>query len=434
MLYSVYEMGHALSQGWRMSALGARAWANHPLNPLSSTLVGRSVAASAELVDRLTKRYDKPAWAIDSTEIDGKAVAVTPEVVWESPWVELVHFQRDLPKPRQTKSKKTETPKVLLVAPLSGHFATLLRGTVEAFLPDAEVYVSDWTDAKLVPVYEGRFDFHDYVDHVAEMIRQIGPCHVVAVCQPGPPVLAAASVMAEEKAPLRPLSLTFIGSPMDARRAPTVPNELAASRPFTWFKSNMIHTVPVPYPGAMRRVYPGFMQLAAFISMNHDRHMDAHYTYFEHLLEGDDDSAEKHRNFYDEYLSVLDLTEEFYLQTIDYVFQRHLLPEGQLMHRGRLIDPGAITDMAIMSVEGERDDIAGVGQCQAVHDLTPNLPQTLKTTLVQPGVGHYGIFTGSKFRRDVYPKILAHVMGAQTAKDRNASTTPKPKPKTKKAS
>jgi poly(3-hydroxybutyrate) depolymerase len=405
LLYSAYEMTQIAAQPLRAAAIGTRAWLQAPWNPWGMTPAGRNIAASADLIETLTRRYGKPEWRIDSTVVDDTAMGVTPESVWSSPWVNLIHFRKDKPVAGQ--------PKVLLVAPLSGHYATLLRGTVEAFLPDCEVYITDWSDAKLVPMLDGRFDFHDYVDHVREMVSLIAPCHVVAVCQPGPPVLAAAALMAEDGDDKRPLSLTFIGSPIDARKAPTAANKLAKDRPFTWFSSNMIHTVPMPYAGVMRRVYPGFVQLAAFIHMNKDRHTDAHYEYFNHLLEGDEDGAQKHREFYDEYLAVLDLTEEFYLQTIDYVFQRHLLPKGKLDHRERRVKLDAITDIALMSIEGERDDIAGVGQTQAVHKLCPNVPDAKKTTLVQMGAGHYGIFTGSKFRREVYPKILAHINAAK---------------------
>ena len=408
MLYTAYELTQTAVQPWRAAAIGTRAVLNAPWNPLNGTLVGRTMAAGADLIESLTRRYGKPLWNIDDTTINGLTVPVSHQTVWSSPWCSLLHFKRDA-EARKVAGLHAAQPAVLLVAPLSGHYATLLRGTVEAFLPDHEVYITDWADAKMVPIVDGRFDFHDYVDHISTMIRHIGPCHVVAVCQPGPPVLAAASLMAEDNDPARPLSLTFIGSPIDARKAPTQANDLAKVRPFTWFESNMIHTVPLPYPGVMRRVYPGFMQLTAFMSMNKDRHVDAHFEFFQHLLEGDDDNAQKHRDFYDEYLAVLDLSEEFYLQTIDYVFQRHLLPTGKLMHRDRKVNPKAITDMAIMSIEGERDDIAGVGQTQAVHKLCSNIPDHLKTKLVQPGAGHYGIFTGSRFRREVYPQIRAHI-------------------------
>jgi poly(3-hydroxybutyrate) depolymerase len=302
---------------------------------------------------------------------------------------------------------------VLLVAPLSGHYATLLRGTVETFLQDHEVYVTDWTNARMVPVLEGRFDFSDYVDHLRAMMTAMGGRpHVVAVCQPGPPAMAAAALMAEDEDPSRPASTTYMGSPIDARLSPTATNELAAKKPFAWFEDRMIHTVPAPYPGFGRRVYPGFVQLYSFMSMNEERHRDAHYRYFQHLVRGDGDSAGRHREFYDEYLSVLDLTEEFYLQTIDIVFQRHLLPLGELTHRGRPVRTSALKDVALMTVEGEEDDISGVGQTQAAHAITPGLPDRLRAVHVQPKVGHYGVFNGRRFREEIYPRVRDFIRAA----------------------
>jgi poly(3-hydroxybutyrate) depolymerase len=253
---------------------------------------------------------------------------------------------------------------------------------------------------------EGRFDFDDYIEHIQIMLRALGArAHVLAVCQPGPPVLAAASLMAENGDPSRPRTMTFMGSPIDARLSPTVTNKLAEERPFTWFESNMIYTVPPPYPGLARRVYPGFVQLASFMSMNKERHQNAHKAYFQRLVAGDGDEAEKHRVFYDEYLSVMDLTEEFYLQTIDLVFQSYALPKGELAHRGQLVKPAAVTDIGLMTVEGELDDISGIGQTQAAHDLCSGLPDNLKLDYVQSGVGHYGVFNGRRFREEIFPKV-----------------------------
>jgi poly(3-hydroxybutyrate) depolymerase len=307
--------------------------------------------------------------------------------------------------------RRTLEPAVVIVAPLSGHYATLLRGTVEAFLQDHEVYVTEWSNARDVPMLEGRFDFHDYIDHVRDMLAAVGPRpHVVAVCQPGPPVLAAASLMAEDNHPSRPASMTFMGSPIDARLSPTVTNKLAEERPFTWFQRHMIYTVPAPYPGMMRRVYPGFVQLYSFMSMNLERHQEAHQRYFNDLVKGDGDSADKHLEFYDEYLSVLDLSEEFYLQTVEIVFQKYLLPKGELVHRGRLVRPGAITDIGLMTVEGENDDISGIGQTQAAHKLCSGLTEDLKELYVAPKVGHYGVFNGRRFRDDIYPRIRDFIL------------------------
>jgi poly(3-hydroxybutyrate) depolymerase len=336
-------------------------------------------------------------------------------VVWSSAWVKLRRFSREPIDLRRVRAPLAAPP-LLIVAPLSGHYATLLRGTVESFLGDFDVYVTDWANARDVPILEGRFDFHDYIDQVQAILRHIGErAHVVAVCQPGPPVLAAAALMAEAGDPHRPASLSLLGSPIDARLAPTATNRLAEDKPFSWFQQAMIHTVPWPYPGMMRRVYPGFVQLYSFIQMNVERHQAAHRRYFDNLVDGDGDSAERHREFYDEYLSVLDLTEEFYLQTVDTVFQRYLLPKGELVHRGRKVDLGAIADVALMSVEGENDDISGVGQTQAVHALTPNLPDALHELYVQPRVGHYGVFNGRRFTDEIYPRIRAFIERAEAS-------------------
>jgi poly(3-hydroxybutyrate) depolymerase len=312
---------------------------------------------------------------------------------------------------------------VLLVAPLSGHYATLLRGTVQTFLQDHEVYVTEWSNARNVPVMDGRFDFHDCIDHIRQMLRAIGPRpHVVAVCQPGPPTLAAVALMVEDGEESRPASMTFMGSPIDARMSPTVTNRLAEEKPFAWFESNVIHTVPPPYAGVGRRVYPGFVQLAAFMSMNLERHQQAHLAYLQDLMRGDGDSAEKHLEFYDEYLSVLDLTEEFYLQTIDIVFQRYLLPKGELTHRGRLVRPELIADVGLQTIEGENDDISGVGQTQAAHALCTGLPDALKEDYVQPHVGHYGVFNGRRFREEIYPRVRAFSRRTQPAFDKQPLT------------
>lgn len=400
MLYSMHEMTRLALTPWRAAANASRRMLRAPWNPVGDTFAGRAAAAAADLFESVTRRYGKPDWLLPTTEIDGKTVKVTPETVWSSPWADLVHFAREGAKPGD--------PKLLLVAPMSGHYATLLRGTVETFLPNHEVYITDWTDARMVPLTEGRFDMSDYIDHVRQMITEIGPdTHVVAVCQPGPLVLAAVALMAEDKDKARPATMTFMGSPIDTRKSPTVPNKLAEEKPFEWFENNVIHTVPPPYPGAMRRVYPGFLQLAGFMNMNWDKHVDAHWQYFSNLVEGDGEPVEKHREFYDEYLAVMDLTEEFYLQTIKLIFQEHALPRGELMHRGRLVNPAAITDVALMTVEGERDDISGIGQTQAAHDLCVNIPEALRVDWVQPKVGHYGVFNGSRFRAEIAPRMAA---------------------------
>jgi poly(3-hydroxybutyrate) depolymerase len=405
MLYALHEAAYYASTPWRMMARAARDYWGAPANPAHDSHFARTITAGADLFANVTRRYGKPEWKLDTVDIGGHDIRVTPKAVWQSPWVKLIHFERDLSDLRRAGHRSLD-PAVLIVAPLSGHYATLLRGTVEAFLKDHEVFITDWVNARDVPMMEGRFDFHDYLDQVIAMLKQLGPRpHVVAVCQPGPPVLAAAALLAEDGDPSRPASVTLMGSPIDARLSPTQTNLLAEERPFTWFQKQMIYTVPAPYPGVLRRVYPGFVQLYSFMSMNAEKHREAHQQYFQDLVKGDGDHAEKHREFYDEYLSVLDLTEEFYLQTIDIVFQQHLLPKGELTHRGRLVRPQAMTDIALMTVEGENDDISGIGQTQAAHGLTPNIPAEMKVDYVQPNVGHYGVFNGRRFREEIYPKI-----------------------------
>lgn len=411
MLYALHESAYYAAAPLRLAAGAARKFWGSPLNPTSRSDVGRRLFAAADLLQNMTRRYGKPDWRIDEIEVGDGVVPVGMDTVWMSPWCKLQRFRRN-----PDTARRGAEPKVLIVAPLSGHHATLLRGTVRGFLQDHEVYVTDWRNARDVPVYEGRFNFHDYVDHIRAMLTEIGPdAHVVAVCQPGPPVLAAAALMAEDKDPARPASMIFMGSPIDARLSPTVTNKMAEDRPFTWFQSKMIHTVPGPYLGALRRVYPGFVQLYSFMSMNEKMHTDAHWRYFEDLVKDDGDSAAKHREFYDEYLSVLDMTEEFYLQTIDIVFQKYLLPKGELVHRGRRVDTAAITDIALMTVEGAHDDISGVGQTQAAHGLCPNIPDGMKELYVHPEVGHYGVFNGSKFRRDIYPRARDFIRRSRRA-------------------
>ena len=409
MLYTLHEATYYATSPMRAAARVARDWWSSPLNPARDSVVGRSLYAASDLYASVTRRYGKPDWLIDEIQVNGHPVRVRPTVVWESPWCRLVQFDRDMADMRHAGKLQLD-PAVLIVAPMSGHYATLLRGTVEAFAPDHAVFITDWKNARDVPMLEGRFDFDDYIDHIQQMLRALGHrAHVIAVCQPGPPVLAAASLMAQDDDPRRPRTMTFMGSPIDARLSPTVTNKLAEERPFTWFESNMIYTVPPPYPGVGRRVYPGFVQLASFMSMNLERHQDAHRRYFDHLVSGDGDSADKHRAFYDEYLAVMDLTEEFYLDTIDKVFQAYALPKGELTHRGRLVKPSAITDIGLMTVEGELDDISGIGQTQAAHELCTGIPAELKLDHVQEGVGHYGVFNGRRFREEIFPKVAEFI-------------------------
>ncbi|OFX00032.1 MAG: hypothetical protein A3D94_10470 [Alphaproteobacteria bacterium RIFCSPHIGHO2_12_FULL_66_14] len=405
MLYHAYEFHRQLAKPVRLWANALEQAYSSPYNPLSDTWFGKSVAAGAEIMARLTQNYGKPEFGLKTTPIGDEAVEVNEEILLRKPFCDLLHFHRDHSHPGTGR----RDPKVLVVAPMSGHYATLLRGTVEALLPEHDVFITDWTDAREVPLTDGNFDLDDYIDYIIAFCRYLGPdVHVIAVCQPSVPVLAAAALMAEAKDPRQPKSLTLMGGPIDTRQSPTVPNDLAMRNSMMWFRQNVISTVPLGYPGAMRRVYPGFLQLTSFISMNLDRHVNAHMRQFEHLVKGDDDSADGHRAFYDEYLAVMDLSAEFYLQTIEVVFKEHLLPRGEWVSRGRKIDPAAI-ETALMTVEGELDDISGIGQTKAAHALTPNIPGARHVHWEQPRVGHYGIFNGRKWREQIMPRVRAFI-------------------------
>ena len=348
------------------------------------------------------RRYGKPSFGLDEITIDGAPVPVTEQVIYRKPFGQLKYFSRDT----SSLNRRRADPRVLIVAPLSGHYATLLRGTVAAMLPEHEVFITDWRDARNVPVSEGNFDLDDYIDYVIDFLRVLGPnTHVVAVCQPGPAVLAATALMSEDKDAATPATLTIMGSPIDPRKSPTVPNDLATSRPIEWFKTNVITRVPLPHAGFMRPVYPGFLQLTGFMTMNLDRHIDAHKKLYDGLIAGDGDSTDGHRKFYDEYLSVLDLTAEYYLQTLEVVFQRFDLPNGTMMHRGRLVDLTKIRKTGLFTVEGEKDDISGIGQTQAAHDLCINIPASKQMDYIQAGVGHYGVFNGGRWRTEIQPRI-----------------------------
>ncbi|MDA7948054.1 MAG: polyhydroxyalkanoate depolymerase [Hyphomicrobiaceae bacterium] len=394
-------MNHAAIAPVRaVSDITALAFRN-PLNPVSHTPFGRSVVAACELFERTTRRYTKPKFGITETEVGGRRVTVSEKVVWRKAFCKLRHFQRALPDDHRRNNSK-----VLIVAPLSGHYATLLRGTVETMLPRHDVYITDWIDARMVPAVKGKFDLDDYIDYVIEMFRVLGGnVHVVAVCQPSVPVLAAISLLEASASPHVPLSMTLMGGPIDTRVNPTAVNELAENRSIEWFRSNVVMHVPWPHPGVMRAVYPGFLQLTGFMTMNLDRHMDAHKELFRHLVEGDGDSADKHREFYDEYMAVMDLDAAFYLQTIETVFMRHALPKGEMTHRGTRVDPSKIKRTALMTVEGEKDDISGVGQTEAAHKLCSSLPDAKRVHYLQKGVGHYGVFNGSRFRSEIAPRI-----------------------------
>jgi poly(3-hydroxybutyrate) depolymerase len=402
MFYQLYELNHAAMAPFRAAADAMRLVYANPLNPFSQTPFGRTIAASLEMFERTTRRYGKPEFGLKETVVGGSKVAVREEIVWSRAFCNLLHFARNTPSGHRD-------PRILIVAPMSGHYATLLRGTVEALLPSADIYITDWVDARMVPMTDGTFDFDDYVDYVIEMLHFLGPdTHVIAVCQPSVPVLAAAAVMEEANDPLSPSSMTLMGGPIDTRINPTAVNKLAEERPLTWFAENVIMNVPWPQPGFMRPVYPGFLQLSGFMSMNLDRHVVAHKEFFMHLVKNDGE-PEKHRDFYDEYLAVMDLTAEFYLQTVDQVFMKHSLPKGELIHRGKRVDPAAIRNVALLTVEGENDDISGVGQTKAAQSICVNIPDDMRMHYLQPDVGHYGVFNGSRFRREIAPRIVNFV-------------------------
>ena len=400
MYYHLYELNHAAVSPLRAAADVSRLYFQNPLNPLAYTAFGRSVAAAAEVFERATRRYGKPEWGITDVAIRGKRVPVTDRVIWQRPFCNLRHFQ----KPSGGNGR--DQPKLLIVAPMSGHYASLLRGTVRTMLVDHDVYITDWIDARMVPVVEGAFDLDDYIDYLISILHLIGPdAHVMAVCQPSVPVVAAVALMAAAGDRNLPATMILMGGPIDTRINPTAVNALAEKRDLDWFRQNVIMKVPFPHPGFMRDVFPGFLQLSGFMSMNLDRHVEAHRDLFRHLVEGDGDSADKHRDFYDEYLAVMDLTAEFYLQTIETVFIDHALPKGEMTHRGRPVDPVAIQSVAMLTIEGEHDDISGVGQTRAAHDICTSIPVDMRAHRLQPEVGHYGVFNGSRFRTEIAPRI-----------------------------
>jgi poly(3-hydroxybutyrate) depolymerase len=420
-MYWFYEMGQAALNPSRIWADATRLFFRNPVNPLSFTTFGKTVAAAAELFERSTRRYGRPEWRIDSTLVGGERVPVEIKAVWERPFCRLLHFEREFARPF-----KRPQPRLLIVAPMSGHYPTLLRGTVEAFLPNHDVYVTEWADARMVPLAEGPFDLDDYIDYVIDILHVLGSgTHVIAVCQPSVPVLAAVSLMEADHDPCVPYSMVLMGGPIDTRVNPTIVNTLAEQRGSEWFRRNVISKVPFPHPGFMRDVYPGFLQLNGFVSMNLDRHIEAHKQLFMELVQGDGDSAAKHKEFYDEYLAVMDLAAEFYLQTVDTVFVRHDLPDGTMRHRGRLIEPAKIKRVALLTVEGEHDDISGVGQTEAAHRLCTGIPTEHKVHWLQSGVGHYGVFNGSRFRSEIAPRIadfvLSHNQGPSVRRVRSGA-------------
>ncbi|MEZ5923019.1 MAG: polyhydroxyalkanoate depolymerase [Hyphomicrobiaceae bacterium] len=402
MLYHWFELGQVACRPARVAADTCRLLLGHPFNPVGRTPLGRSVTAACEVFERTTRRYSRPSFSITETTVDDVSVAVREETVLDLPFCRLQHFEREI-----SEQTARAQPRILIVAPMSGHFATLLRGTVKALLPFADVSITDWQDARGVPYSAGRFDLDTYIDYIIRMLRLFeGDVHVLAVCQPTVPVMAAVSLLEEAGDEDVPLSMTLMGGPIDTRINPTAVNRLAEQRGLDWFDRNVITTVPWLHPGRGRSVYPGFLQLSGFMTMNLDRHVAAHKDLFLHLVRGDGDSALKHKEFYDEYLAVMDLAAEFYLQTVDTVFIRHALPKGGMTHRGQAIDPAAISRVALMTVEGEKDDITGVGQCQAAHALCSSLKADKRRHREQAGVGHYGIFNGSRFSAEILPDIL----------------------------
>jgi poly(3-hydroxybutyrate) depolymerase len=399
MFYQFFEMQHAAMAPLRMAARAQSAFWLNEANPLASTSFGKQAKAGMAMFERMTRRYPKPSFDIVACEMDGNSVEIIEEVVWHKPFCRLLNF-------RKAEAPKSPQKKILMVAPMSGHYATLLRSTVESMLPHFDVYVTDWLDARDVPASVGPFGLDDYTDYLFDMFKHLAErVHVMAVCQPSVPVLAAASLMAARSDALRPLSMILMGGPVDTRCSPTAVNKLAQEKGEAWFRNNVLMTVPPNHAGVGRTVYPGFLQLAGFMSMNADRHLDQHRKLYWHLVEGDEYAANKIEEFYDEYLSVMDLAAEFYLETVERVFINQRLPNGTYHYRGELVQPALIKDTALFTVEGERDDISGVGQTRGAHDLCTGLAEQDKAHHLQLGVGHYGVFSGSRYARDVAPLI-----------------------------
>jgi poly(3-hydroxybutyrate) depolymerase len=401
MLYDAYEVQRSLLTGAsKLAGLGA-GWLNNPANPFGYSSMGPLVAAGLDVFAHASAPRGKPEFGIIEVMVGKKAVAVDEDVVLRKAFGQLKHFR---------KADADGGEPLLIVAPMSGHYATLLRGTVERLLPKQDIFITDWRDAKLVPQSEGSFDLDDYVDYLIEFCEKVAELtgkrpHMLAVCQPSVPAFAATAIMNADKNPARPKTLAMMGGPIDTRKAPTAVNTLATERPHGWFQQNVIATVPMIYPGAGRKVYPGFLQLAGFMTMNLGSHLVSHWEMFKHLVVGDEEGADATRHFYDEYLSVCDMTSEFYLQTVDVVFQRHLLPRGKLMHHGHRVDPKAIKDTALLAIEGERDDISGLGQTRAALEISSSLPAKAKKYHMAKDVGHYGIFNGRKWRERIAPVV-----------------------------
>jgi poly(3-hydroxybutyrate) depolymerase len=402
MLYDTYQVHSDVLAPIRLTAEIFRGVLTQPWPLIENLPFVRSAAAAMELLSNAGMSHDRPDFGIRSITIDGEEIAVTEEVVASHPFCNLLHFHKE--------PRAHDEPTILVVAPLSGHFSTLLRGTVQTLLADHKVYITDWRNSRNVPLLHGRFDLDDFVDLVIHFIRLLGPnVHVMAVCQPSVPVLAAVSLMAANDDPCQPASMVLMGGPIDPRANPTEVNHFAMAHSLEWFDRTVITTVPARYPGAFRRVYPGFLQLAGFLSMNFDRHVSAHWSMFHNLVKGDGNSAAATRAFYKEYTSVMDLPADFYLQTIKRVFHDYDLPQGRFQVRGNLVEPAAIERTALMTVEGERDDICAVGQTVAAHSLCTGIPPAKKTHHLQLKVGHYGVFHGRRWQTETYPKVKAFI-------------------------
>jgi poly(3-hydroxybutyrate) depolymerase len=403
MLYQLHELQRSLLTPLMQWADASSKLFSNPVSPFAHTPFSQRIAAGYELMYRLGKDYEKPAFAIDSIMVEGASVNIIEHTVITKPFCRLLHFKKDL---SDTELAALNQPKVLLVAPLSGHHSTLLRDTVRGMLPGHDVYITDWTDARMVPLSAGPFHLDDYIFYVQDFIRTLAPdLHVISVCQPTVPVLAAISLMASQKDDKLPKSMTMMGGPIDPRKSPTAVNDLATEKPFSWFENTVIYAVPANYPGYGRKVYPGFLQHAGFIAMNPGRHAQSHREFYQHLVQGDDEPAESHRQFYNEYNAVLDMPAEYYLETIKTVFQDFSLPKGTWEVGGQLVRPQDITTVALMTVEGELDDISGAGQTQAAHELCSGIPDNMKQDFVAPKCGHYGIFSGRRWREIIAPKI-----------------------------
>ena len=407
MLYHLHELNRTFINPLMQWAEASAKLFTNPVSPLAHTPFAQRIAAGYELMYRLGKDYEKPQFDLKSTTVDGKTIGIVEEPLVIKPFCTLLHFAKNV---TTTQRDALQQPKVLLVAPLSGHHSTLLRDTVRALLPEHDVYITDWTDARMVPLSDGAFHLHDYIYYVQDFIRTLGPdVHVISVCQPTVPVLAAIALMATAKDPKLPKTMTMMGGPIDPRKSPTEVNNLATKKPFSWFEDTVIYSVPANYPGSGRKVYPGFLQHAGFVAMNPQRHAQSHWDFYMHLREGDDASAEEHRKFYDEYNAVLDMPSEYYLETIKTVFQDFDLPKGTWEIEGKLVRPQDIKTVALFTVEGELDDISGAGQTQAAHTLCSGLPASMKQDFVAPQCGHYGIFAGRRWREVICPKIGAFI-------------------------